>query len=268
MLYIVATPIGNMREMSFRAVDVLNEVDFIAAEDTRRTGVLLNEFNIRKPLISYQKHNERTVAARLIGLLKEGKDIALVSDAGMPLISDPGGILVEEAISAGLEYTVVSGPCAVINALVLSGLPADSFLMAGFLPEKPSDRKRFIQKYAEVEATLVFYSPPHNIAGDLEFLYSALGARKVAVVREISKIYEEVIRGRLGDAFSFTVKGEMVIVVEGAQSKAAALTAKTTIPEHIRHYLDMGLDMKEAVKRTASDRRIAKSVVYAESLKM
>lgn len=268
MLYIVATPIGNLREMSFRAVDVLNEVDFIAAEDTRRTGLLLNEFHIKKPLISYQKHNERTVAAKLVALLQEGKNIALVSDAGMPLISDPGGVLVEELVKNGLEYTVVSGPCAVINALVLSGLPADRFLMVGFLPEKPADRRRLMDKYKDVEATLILYSPPHNIADDLRFLHSVLGSRRVAVVREITKMYEEVIRGTLGETFTFTVKGEMVIVIEGAESKADRLTADLTIEAHIRHYLSAGFDMKEAVKRTAADRKVAKSAVYAVSLEL
>lgn len=268
MLYIVATPIGNLREMSYRAVDVLREVDCIAAEDTRHTAQLLNAFDIKKPLVSYQKFNERAAAERLVAMLREGKNIALVSDAGMPLISDPGGTLVQTLVENELEYTVVSGPCAVINALVLSGLATDRFLMLGFLPEKPIDRKRVMEKYADVEATLIVYSPPHNVLDDLRFLYDALGSRKVSVVREISKLHEEVIRGRLGDEWAFTVKGEMVLVVEGAVSRAEKRTADMTVEEHIRYYLAQGLDTKESVKRTAADRNVAKSVVYAAALRL
>lgn len=268
MLYIVATPIGNMKEMSYRGVEVLKSVDFIAAEDTRRTGVLLNEYQIRKPLISYQKYNERAMADKLVAMLSDGKDIALVSDAGMPLISDPGSILLSEVIAHGLEYTVISGPCALINALVLSGLDTQNFLMAGFLPEKAADRKKLVEKYADLECTLVFYSPPHNLIDDLKFFYKILGRRRVAVVREISKLHEEVIRGFLGDEFSFTVKGEMAVVIEGAPSKAERLTASLTVEKHLKHYLDSGDDMKTAIKKVASDRKVAKSEVYNVSLKM
>ena len=266
MLYIVATPIGNLGEMSRRALDVLNAVDFVAAEDTRRTGLLLNAFGIKKPLIGYRKHNERAVAEQIADWLAGGEDGALVSDAGMPLISDPGSVLVETLIGRGLPYTVVSGPCAVINALVLSGLSAERFLMIGFLPEKAVDRRRLMEKYADVEATLVVYSPPHNVLDDLAFLAEALGPRRYAVVREMTKVHEEVIRGVLGEPADFTVKGEMVIVIEGARDRAARLTDELSVEEHIRRYLDAGLDEKEAIKRTAADRHVAKSVVYAAYL--
>lgn len=268
MLYIVATPIGNMREITYRAIEVLKDVDFIAAEDTRRTGILLNEYQIRKPLISYQKYNERAMADKLVTMLSEGKDIALVSDAGMPLISDPGSILLGEVIKNELEYTVISGPCAVINALVLSGLNTDNFMMAGFLPEKAADRKKLVEKYADLECTLVFYSPPHNLIEDLKFFYKILGKRRVAIVREISKIHEEVIRGYLGDEFTFTVKGEMAVVIEGAPSKAERLTKEMTIEAHLKYYLEKGEEMKDAVKKVAADRKVAKTVVYNASLKM
>ncbi|MCI8435868.1 MAG: 16S rRNA (cytidine(1402)-2'-O)-methyltransferase [Clostridia bacterium] len=266
MLYIVATPIGNLKEMTFRAVEILQRVDCIAAEDTRHTAVLLNEYKIAKPLVSYQKFNERASAEKLVALLQEGKDVALVSDAGMPLISDPGSVLLETVIAHGLEYTVVSGPCALVNAVVLSGLPTENFLMVGFLPEKAGARRQLVSQYAELPCTLIFYSPPHNVTDDLAFLYEQLGRRRAAVVREISKLHEDVARGYLGDEWTFTVKGEMVIVVEGAVQKSERLTAQMSIEEHIRYYLANGDDKKTAIKKTAADRKIAKSVVYSAAL--
>lgn len=268
MLYIVATPIGNMKEITLRALDVLKSVDCIAAEDTRHTAVLLNEYKIAKPLVSYQKFNERASAEKLIAMLEEGKDVALVSDAGMPLISDPGWVLVQAVAEKGLPYTVVSGPCALVNALVLSGLPTENFLMVGFLPEKTVDRKRLVDKYKDLACTLIFYSPPHNVTDDLAFLYERLGRRRVAVVREISKLHEEVVRGVLGEPLAFTVKGEMVLVVEGAPERAERLTAEMTIEEHIRYYIDAGDDKKTAIKKVAADRKIAKSLVYNVALEM
>lgn len=267
MLYIVATPIGNIREITYRAVDVLKSVDFIAAEDTRHTMILLNEYGIKKPMLSYQKFNERERTQKIIEVLKDGKDVALVSDAGMPLISDPGSVLVSELIASGIEYTVVSGPCAAINAAVLSGMDVSGFAFAGFLPEKTAARNKFIAKFANVETTLIFYCPPHNVLADLDFLYKKLGERKVSIVREISKLHEEVIRGTLGQEWDFTVKGEIVVVVEGAKPKEEALN-KLGIEEHIRHYLESGLDKKEAVKRVAADRGVAKSVIYARALEL
>ena len=193
MLYIVGTPIGNIKEITLRAIEVLNAVDFIAAEDTRRTAILLNEYDIKKPMISYQKFNERASAQKLIEILGEGKDVALVSDAGMPLISDPGQLLTQELIKNNLAYTVVGGPCALIDALLLSGLDASRFCMLGFLPEKKSDRDKLLTGYSDVKCTLIFYSSVHNVDKDLGYLYDAYGSRSVAVVREISKLYEEVV---------------------------------------------------------------------------
>lgn len=267
MLFIVATPIGNLGEITYRAVEVLKSVDFIAAEDTRHTAVLLNRYEIKKPMLTYHKFSEKSSVAGIIKYLKEGKDIALVSDAGMPLVSDPGAVLTDALIENGIDYTVISGPCACINAVVLSGLDTSSFLMAGFLPEKPSERKKALDRVCDAECTLVFYSPPHNIMADLEFLYKRLGARRFSVVREISKLHEEVIRGRLGEVPEFTVKGEMVIVVEGAPSAAQRLNA-LTVERHFRHYLSMGLDKKEALKRVAADRKVAKSVIYNECMNL
>lgn len=265
MLYIVATPIGNLKEITYRAVEVLKEVDFIAAEDTRRTAILLNEYGIKKPMISYQKFNEKRAADSLISSLKEGKNIALVSDAGMPLISDPGAILVDELSKEGLEYTVVSGPCAAVNAVVLSGLDCSRFYMAGFLPEKAGKKKEFLEKLMYLESTLVFYVPPHNALDDLAFLFKVLGNRRVSIIREISKMFEEVVRGHLGEIPDFTVKGEMVIVVEGAGSPSGELNSLTET-EHVKHYMAAGFTKNDAVKRAAKDRGVAKSEIYKQTL--
>ena len=260
MLYIVATPIGNMSEITFRAVEVLGKVDYIAAEDTRHTAELLSHYNIKKPMISYHKFSERAQSDGIIAYLKEGKDVALVSDAGMPLISDPGEVLTRRLIEEGIDYTVISGPCACINALVLSGLDTSRFMMCGFLPEKASERKKAVQSVKDVESTLVFYSPPHNVDEELAFLYEQLGDRRVSIVREISKMFEQVVRARLGSIPDFTHKGEMVIVVEGAPSRADRLSSLSVI-EHVKHYMALGYDKKEAVKMTAADRKVAKTLI-------
>ncbi len=263
MLYIVATPIGNLGEITYRAVETLKSVDAVLCEDTRRSSVLLAHYGIQKPLVSYQKFTEREKVGYVIERLKNGENLALVSDAGMPIISDPGKILVDELIRNGLDYTVVSGPCALVNAVVLSGLDASAFTMLGFLPEKKKDRERYLDKFKDLTTTLVFYSPPHDIRKNLDFLYERLGDRETAVVREISKMYEEVIRGKLGDFPEFTLKGEFVIVVEGAKEKESALN-ELSIVEHIDRYIAQGMDKKEALKAVASDRKIPKSLVYAE----
>lgn len=264
MLYIVGTPIGNIKEITFRAVETLSSVDIIAAEDTRRTAILLNEYGIKKPMISYQKFNERAESDKLVSLLKEGKDVALVSDAGMPLISDPGQILTKLLIENNLEFTVVGGPCACIEALVLSGLDTSAFCMLGFLPEKKSEREKLLAGYASVGCTLVFYSSVHNVDKDLSYLFSALGNRRVSVIREISKVYEQCIRGRLGEPLEFVHKGEFVLVVEGAPKRDFSLLS---VEEHYNNYLMQGLTKKDAIKKVAADRGIAKSEIYSVIVK-
>ncbi len=263
MLYIIATPIGNLGEITYRAVQTLGEVDAILCEDTRRTAILLNHYGISKPLVSYQKFNEREKSAYIVERLKNGENLALVSDAGMPLVSDPGSVLLSSVIENGLDYTVVSGPCALVNAVVLSGLSVSSFCMAGFLPEKKSEREKYVKKFEDLQSTLIFYSPPHNVLSDLQFLFSALGNRKFSAVREISKLHEEVIRGTLGEIPEFTQKGEFVIVVEGAKEKENELNS-LTIVEHIDAYIAQGLTKKDAMKKVASDRNISKSEVYSQ----
>lgn len=265
MLYFVATPIGNLEEISARALDVLRSADVIAAEDTRHTAVLLNKYGITTRTVAYHKFNEKSAAGGLIDMLKSGKTIAVVSDAGMPTVSDPGHILTTAAIENGVEYTVVSGACAAVNALVLSGLDTRTFTVLGFLPEKNIDRVRYIDPYVNTPGTLVFYSAVHDIKKDLAFLYERLGARKVAVCREMTKLYETVTRGILGDDLDITEKGEFAVVVEGCKTNALN---SLTVEKHIEHYLNCGENLKDAVKKTAADRRVAKNEIYRAALEM
>lgn len=264
MLYIVATPIGNLDEITLRALDVLRSVDLIAAEDTRHTAILLKKYDIATPTVAYHKYNERQTAGDIIDKLKAGKNVALVSDAGMPTVSDPGHILIDEAIKSGVEFTVVSGACAGVDALVLSGLDTRAFTVLGFLPEKNIDRERFVAPYKKLPSTLVFYSAVHDIKKDLAFLYGAFGARRVAVCREMTKIYETVTRGVLGEPLDITEKGEFAVVVEGASGECE-LNA-LTVEQHLRHYTESGMDEKDAIKRVAADRHVPKSEVYAAAV--
>ena len=267
MLYVVATPIGNLSEFTYRAVEALKESDVVLCEDTRHSRPLLAYYGIDKPLVSYQKFNEKERTEQVIKMLVDGKTVSLISDAGMPLISDPGSTLIKSLAERNLKYTVISGPCACIDALVLSAKDTSRFCFVGFLPDKKSEKAKLIAKYAFVEATLVFYSPPHDVDGDLEALYEGLGAREISIVREISKLHEEVIFARLGEKPEFTHKGEFVLVVEGAKEKESELNS-LSIEDHIRAYIGGGISKKEAVKAVAKDRKTAKSEIYAVAEKM
>jgi 16S rRNA (cytidine1402-2'-O)-methyltransferase len=221
MLYFVATPIGNLKEITYRAVEVLHAVDCVYAENPRRSLTLFNEYGIKKPVFAYERFTEREKTGEIVAKLLAGQSVAVVSDAGMPLVSDPGSVLLEALIAKNLPYTVVSGPCAAVNAVVLSGLGTESFLTAGFLPAKKSDREAKIARFKDTEATLIFYSAVHDIEKDLLFLYQALGSRRAAVCREISKKFEQVVRFTLGEPPALTQKGEFVIVIEGAPPPSA-----------------------------------------------
>ena len=266
MLYFVATPIGNLDEITLRALEILKAVDLIAAEDTRHTAILLNKYGITTRTVAYHKFNEKSAVAGLMDLLKSGKDVAVVSDAGTPTVSDPGHVLIRAAIENGVEYTVVSGACAAINALVLSGLDTRSFTVLGFLPEKNIDRVRYVEPYKAVPSTLVFYSAVHDINKDLEFLYETFGAREVSVCREMTKKFETVTRGTLGDELDITEKGEFVIVIGGAKTDDFS---GLSVERHIQQYVAGGMELRDAVKKVAADRHIAKSEVYkvAEAMK-
>jgi len=271
-LYLVGTPIGNLEDITYRAVRVLSEADLIAAEDTRHTIKLLNHFNISKPLISYHDNNRISRAKELTDKLKEGLNIALVSDAGMPSISDPGEELVSMAVSQGIKVTVVPGPSASLTALVLSGLPSDRFAFEGFLPRKHSDRVKFLKTIRDEERTIIFYEGPHRVKSMLQDLYGVFGERRVSVLRELTKVHEEAIRGTLGEIIAhFEVnepRGEFVIVVEGAPQKEEKQDFSCLpVEEHVEHYLKQGYDRMDAMKQAAKDRGMSKRDIYNSLLK-
>jgi len=269
MLYFIATPIGNLKEITFRAIDTLKEVDCIYAENPRHSLTLLNAYEVKKQVFEYQKHLEQVKSEEIIKKLQAGQSIAVLSDAGTPLISDPGSILVEKLIKNNLPYTLVSGPCAAINALILSGLDTTCFCMVGFLPHKKSDRKVIIQKFASLQATLIFYIPVHDLKTDLDFLYKHLGARKAAIVREISKKFESVTRIMLGESCEITQKGEFVLVVDGANnvlSQQDHVITPNIIKQKLQSLINGGFDKKDAIKLVALELNIKKSIVYNESV--
>ena len=260
MLYFVGTPIGNLKDISFRALEVLREVDEIACEDTRHSLGLLNAYEIKKPLFSYHKFNEKEAGEKIIEKLKAGKNIALITDAGMPVISDPGNILTKMLIENGEEFTVVPGACAFVSALVLSGLDSGRFCFLGFMPEKSGERKAFLEKYKNLDVTLIFYSAPHDVKKDIESIYSVFGDRRAVAVKEITKIHEKSLRFNLKDGLDGEQKGEFVILVEGAKEQNDNL--KLTEKEHIELYIKKGMDKKEALKAVAKERGVSKSSLY------
>lgn len=260
MLYLVATPIGNLGDITYRAVEVLKEVDVIACEDTRHSLSLLSKYDIKKPLISYHKFNERESGEKIIDLLKEGKKVAVISDAGMPVISDPGNLLINALIKEDLPYTVVPGANAGLTALVLSGMNPLRFAFLGFLPEKKKDRVELLEKYKNSDLTLIFYSAPHDVKGDVATLFEVLGDRKATAVREITKLYESIEHFNLKDGYQKEPRGEFVLIVEGADLKKEF--EKLSEKEHVEMYLSKGMDKKEAIKRVAKERGVSKSSLY------
>lgn len=260
MLYFVATPIGNLKDMSYRAVEVLSSVDEIACEDTRHSLGLLNAYGIKKPLTAYHKFNEREAGEKLIEKLKSGKNIALITDAGMPVISDPGNVLTKMLIENNLEYTVIPGACAFVSALVLGGLDSSRFCFLGFLPQKSGERVAFLEKYKNLDLTLVFYSAPHDVKKDIQTLYSVFGNRKAVVVKEITKLHERVEQFNLADGLATEPKGEYVILVEGGVMENENL--KLTEKEHIELYVSQGMAKKDALKAVAKERGVSKSSLY------
>jgi len=260
-LYFVATPIGNLKDISYRAVEVLKSVDTIACEDTRHSIVLLNAWDIKKPLVSCHKFNEKSSSKNLIDKLKNGQNVAFISDAGTPCISDPGEYLLQAAKENGISYTIIPGAAAFLNALVLSGFNSTCFMFSGFLPKKNTDRKKTLEKLKKFEGSLIFYCAPHDINKDIKSIYSILGERHFAAVKEITKIYEKVIYGLLSEGILEDIKGEYVLIVEGAPEEENPLCS-LDIPSHIKHYTDSGYTLMDAVKQTAKDRKIPKNEVY------
>ena len=259
MLYFVSTPIGNLKDISYRAVETLKEVDVILCEDTRHSLKLLEHYGIKKPLISYHKYNEKERLEEIYDMITSGKNIAVISDAGTPVISDPGNVLTAFLREKAVDYTVIPGATAFAPALILSGLSAGNFTFIGFLPEKLKDKDALLKDYQEIKSTLIFYSAPHDVNKDIEYLYKKLGNRKVSVVKEITKMHETTYVGNLESLQIENPKGEFVIVVEGCtEKKQFALSEK----EHIELYLNKGLSKKEAIKKVAEERGVPKNSLY------
>ncbi|MDE7163242.1 MAG: 16S rRNA (cytidine(1402)-2'-O)-methyltransferase [Clostridia bacterium] len=261
MIYFVATPIGNLKDITFRAVETLRAVDEIYCEDTRHTLKLLNAYEIKKPLIACHKFNEREAAEKIIASSSAGKSVAIVSDAGMPVISDPGSVVCAALREAGLEYTVVPGANAFLSALVLSALPADRFAFIGFLPDKEGERKRVLERYKDCDLTLCFHVAPQDVDRHVASMLAVFGDRRACAVREITKLHEEAAPFTLAKGLPGEKRGEYVIVVEGAAERENPLNALSE-REHIRHYMARGLDKKEALKQAAKDRGVTKSALY------
>ena len=255
MLYLIGTPIGNLKELTHRAEEILGSVSYIACEDTRTSKVLLDAYGIKKPLKAYHKFNESKASVDIINDLKEGKDVALISDAGMPGISDPGNILVNKLKEEGLEYTVVSGACAGINAFILSGYDAP-FTFIGFIPEKK--QKEFLEEVAEYNTSLIFYCSPHSLLDDLKVLYETLGDRAVCVVRELTKKFEEITFTTLKDGYSGTVKGEFVVVVDKPKKEDNS----SNIDKDLQTLINMGVSKSDASKILAKVHNLKKNDIY------
>lgn len=260
MLYLVATPIGNLKDITLRALEVLKSVDEIGCEDTRHSLGLLNAYEIKKPLFSYHKFNEREAGEKVIEKLKSGKDVAIITDAGMPVISDPGNVLVNMLIENGLEFTVIPGACACVSALVLSGLDSSRFCFLGFMPDKNCERKEFLNKYKDLDVTLIFYSAPHDVKKDIESIYSVFGDRTAVAVKEITKLHEKAEKFNLKDGLKSEPKGEYVILVEGGKRENQNLLLSEK--EHIELYISQGMDKKDALKTVAKERGVSKSSLY------
>ncbi len=264
-LYLVATPIGNLDDITFRALNVLKEVDFIAAEDTRNTLKLLNHFNIKKSMISNHRHNEDDREDILINKLKEGKDIAVVSDAGTPGISDPGEVIVKRAIEENIEVIPIPGACAGINALIVSGLDTKEFVFLGFLPMNKKLRKEKLEEIKDESKTIIVYEAPHKMKETLKDLSDVIGERKVVLAREITKIHEEFIRGNINEILEKVdgLKGEMILLIEGGNKiKKENILNNLSLEEHYNVYEKQGLERKEIIKKIAKDRGVNKNEIY------
>jgi 16S rRNA (cytidine1402-2'-O)-methyltransferase len=273
-LYLVATPIGNLEDMTFRAVRTLKEVDWIAAEDTRQTRKLLTHYEIPTRMVSYHEHNKHHSGIELVRLLLSGQSIALVSDAGLPAISDPGYELVRLAIAEAIAVVPIPGANAALSALIVSGLPTERFTFVGFLPRDKKHLLPALEKLAAYEETLIFYESPHRVIKTLASMEMIWGNREVVLARELTKRYEEVVRGPIAAARLFlevhSPLGEYCIVVSGFVQTQTQIDAnkawwvELTLHEHTEHYENMGMDPKEAIKKTAMDRGVPKREVYNE----
>ena len=268
ILYLVASPIGNLEDITFRAVRVLKECDLIACEDTRHSLKLLNHYGIEKPLVSYHDHNEAARSAELIGRLREGSSVALLSDAGMPLVADPGYRLVTAAVAAGISVQPIPGPSALVAALAASGLPTDAFRFGGFLPAKSGQRSSALEALKNDQATVIFYEAPHRILQTLADVDRILGARPVVVARELTKTHEEFLRGSARQILDVlqardAVKGEITLLI-GKAAKQEAAPDLTSIEDAVAACESEGLSRMDAIKAVARSRGISKREVYQQ----
>lgn len=269
-LYVVGTPIGNLNDFSSRAIETLNKVDFIAAEDTRVTLKLLNHFNIKKPLISYFEHNKMQRGEEIINRILSGEDCAIVSDAGMPCISDPGEELIKDCSKKGIKTIVIPGPCALISALAVSGLNTKRFTFEGFLSVTKKSRTEHLESLVHEKRTMIFYEAPHKLPNTLKDFYKYFGDRKLSIVREITKIYEEVIRTTTKEALEkYTnepLKGELVLVLEGKNEEVLNYTMEDAI-NLSNDLINKGYKITDAAKETSKITNIKKSEIYKELTK-
>ena len=263
-LYLVATPIGNMEDITLRAINVLKSVDIIAAEDTRHSLKLLNHLEISKPLISYYRHNEDERSDILIQKLLEGKDIAIISDAGTPGISDPGEEIVKRCIEEEIKIIPIPGACAMITALIASGLNTKEFTFYGFLPMNKKLRKAKLEEISKNKNTMIIYEAPHKLLTTLDDLKKYLNNRKITIARELTKVHEEFIRGNIDDIEDniANVKGEFVLVIQGNEDPDDDIFSNMTLEEHFQYYVQKGLEKKEIVKAIAKDRKVNKNEIY------
>ncbi len=265
-LYIVATPIGNLEDITLRAIKVLKEVDLIAAEDTRHTLKLLNHLEISKPLMSYHRHNEDVKTDILIKELKQGKQIALVSDAGTPGICDPGEEVIKKCIEEDIPVVSIPGACAMINALICSGLDTKEFVFIGFLPLNKKNRKEKLEEINNTTKTMILYEAPHKLETTLKDLKEIIGNRKIVLARELTKIHEEYIRENIDVLIEKVkeLKGEIVLIIEGAEKKDENDLLQLSLEEHYRYYEEKGLSKKEIIKQIAKDRNVNKNEIYQQ----
>lgn len=270
-LYVVPTPLGNLKDLSYRVIEVLKESDVIACEDTRTTGRLLKHIDSKVNAISYHMHNEMGKSDEILNLLQSGKTVALVSDAGMPGISDPGHVLINKAIENNYEVSVIPGPTAFVTALVGSGLPTDKFTFIGFLDKNRTKRKRELELLESREETLIFHEAPHRLKEFLKLVLEVLGNRRIVLARELTKVHEEFERGSVEDIILVyegkEPRGEYVIILEGKDPKIAEeerieTISSVSIEDHVKNLMEEGLCKMEAVKRCAKERGLRKNEVY------
>lgn len=265
MIYFVATPIGNLNDISLRALETLKNVQVIACEDTRTSKVLLDKFEIKnKLLISYHKFNEQESSQNIIKLASEGKDIAVISDAGMPGISDPGNILAKKLVEAKIDFTVIPGASALTTALVLSGFDSRNFFFAGFLPEKKVEKDKLLSQISTLSSTLIFYVSSHNIKKDIQYLFEQLGNRKACLVKELTKVFETKYYFSLSSLPEIDERGEFVLIVEG-NNESLDLDSMT-VQEHVLFYVNLGFSKNDAIKKVAKERGKSKNEIYMQVL--